>query len=78
VPCLVIGDWVQYIDQPSLTNAYVRGMKENMSFNGNEVMQLKKLFTLRLVPGQIPLSRRGTWYMVHLIPQKLHVMNATT
>lgn len=54
VPYSVIGYWVKYIDQSNLNNAYVAGMKEDLGFNGNELVQLQTLFTLGSVLGQIP------------------------
>ena len=54
VPYSVISYWVKYIDQSNLNNAYVAGMKEDLGFNGNELVQLQTLFTLGSVLGQIP------------------------
>lgn len=54
VPYSVLGYWVKYIDQSNLNNAYVAGMKEDLGFYGNELVQLQTLFTLGSVLGQIP------------------------
>lgn len=54
VPYSVLGYWVKYIDQSNLNNAYVAGMKEDLGFKGNELVQLQTLFTLGSVLGQIP------------------------
>ncbi|KAF4857203.1 putative transporter SEO1 [Colletotrichum siamense] len=64
VPYSVLGYWVKYIDQSNLNNAYVAGMKEDLGFYGNELVQLQTLFTLGSVLGQIPflgheIARRG-------------------
>ncbi|KAF3031327.1 MFS transporter (Seo1) [Didymella heteroderae] len=69
VPYSVIGYWVKYIDQSNLNNAYVAGMKEDLGFNGNELVQLQTLFTLGSVLGQIPFLFIMTYVPIQwLIP----------
>ncbi|KAH7094289.1 major facilitator superfamily transporter [Paraphoma chrysanthemicola] len=69
VPYSVIAYWVKYIDQSNLNNAYVAGLKEDLGFNGNELVQLQTLFTLGSVLGQIPFLFIMTYVPIHwLIP----------
>lgn len=57
VPYSVLGYWVRYSDQSNLNNACVACMKEDLGFNGNELVQLQTLFTLGSVLGQIPFLK---------------------
>ncbi|KAI8249032.1 putative transporter SEO1 [Colletotrichum sp. SAR 10_77] len=69
VPYSVLGYWVKYIDQSNLNNAYVAGMKEDLGFYGNELVQLQTLFTLGSVLGQIPFLFIMTYVPIHyLVP----------
>ncbi|KAF1849564.1 major facilitator superfamily transporter [Cucurbitaria berberidis CBS 394.84] len=69
VPYSVLGYWVKYIDQSNLNNAYVAGMKEDLGFDGNELVQLQTLFTLGSVLGQIPFLFIMTYIPIQwLIP----------
>ncbi|KAF1960184.1 major facilitator superfamily transporter [Byssothecium circinans] len=69
VPYSVLGYWVKYIDQSNLNNAYVAGMKEDLGFYGNELVQLQTLFTLGSVLGQIPFLFIMTYIPIqYLIP----------
>lgn len=54
VPYAVLAYWVKYIDQSNLNNAYVAGMKEDLGFYGNELVQLQTMYTVGAVVGQIP------------------------
>ncbi|KAI3547655.1 major facilitator superfamily transporter [Colletotrichum filicis] len=69
VPYSVLGYWVKYVDQSNLNNAYVAGMKEDLGFYGNELVQLQTLFTLGSVLGQIPFLFIMTYVPIqYLIP----------
>ncbi|KAF4425807.1 putative transporter SEO1 [Colletotrichum fructicola] len=69
VPYSVLGYWVKYIDQSNLNNAYVAGMKEDLGFYGNELVQLQTLFTLGSVLGQIPFLFIMTYVPIqYLVP----------
>ncbi|KAJ3944531.1 MFS transporter (Seo1) [Colletotrichum fioriniae] len=74
VPYSVLGYWVKYVDQSNLNNAYVAGMKEDLGFYGNELVQLQTLFTLGSVLGQIPFFivdfGLGSWYRGHEIARR--------
>ncbi|KAF2026294.1 major facilitator superfamily transporter [Setomelanomma holmii] len=62
-------DMFLYIDQSNLNSAYVAGMKEDLGFSGNELVQLQTLFTLGSVLGQIPFLFIMTYIPIHwLIP----------
>ncbi|KAI1496943.1 major facilitator superfamily domain-containing protein [Biscogniauxia marginata] len=54
VPYAVLSYWVKYIDQANLNNAYVSGLKEDLGFEGNELVQLQTFYVVGAVTGQIP------------------------
>ncbi|KAK3338748.1 major facilitator superfamily domain-containing protein [Neurospora tetraspora] len=46
--------FLNYLDRTALSNAYVSGMKESLSFRGNQLNQINTCFTIGYVLGQIP------------------------
>ncbi|KAI6350085.1 hypothetical protein MCOR25_010593 [Pyricularia grisea] len=54
VPYAVLAYWVKYIDQANLNNAYVAGMKEELNFQGNELVELQTMYTVGAVVGMVP------------------------
>ncbi|KAG6364538.1 hypothetical protein INS49_006139 [Diaporthe citri] len=54
VPYAFLAYWTKYIDQANLNNAYVSGMKDDLGFAGNELVQLQTMYTVGAVVGQIP------------------------
>ncbi|KAK1452768.1 major facilitator superfamily transporter [Colletotrichum cuscutae] len=54
VPYAVLAYWVKYIDQANLNNAYVGGMKEELGFKGNELVELQTMYTVGAVVGMVP------------------------
>ncbi|CAH0058437.1 unnamed protein product [Clonostachys solani] len=54
VPYVFLAYWVKYIDQSNLNNAYVSGMKEDLGFYGNELVQFQTMYTVGAVVGQLP------------------------
>ncbi|KAF4829359.1 putative transporter SEO1 [Colletotrichum tropicale] len=69
VPYAVLSYWVKYIDQSNLNNAYVAGLKEDLGFNGNELVQLQTFYIIGAVTGQIPIMFLLTYIPMHwLIP----------
>uniref|UniRef100_A0A8H7MZ03 Major facilitator superfamily (MFS) profile domain-containing protein n=1 Tax=Bionectria ochroleuca TaxID=29856 RepID=A0A8H7MZ03_BIOOC len=54
VPYAILAYWVKYIDQSNLNNAYVAGMKEDLGFYGNELVQLQTMYTVGAVVGMLP------------------------
>ncbi|KAM5357481.1 hypothetical protein ACJZ2D_016220 [Fusarium nematophilum] len=54
VPYAILAYWVKYIDQANLNNAYVAGMKEELGFYGNELVQLQTMYTVGAVVGMVP------------------------
>ncbi|KAH7324727.1 major facilitator superfamily domain-containing protein [Stachybotrys elegans] len=54
VPYAVLAYWIKYIDQSNLNNAYVAGLKEDLGFHGNELVQLQTFYIIGAVTGQIP------------------------
>ncbi|KAI1859390.1 hypothetical protein JX265_010393 [Neoarthrinium moseri] len=69
VPFAVLAYWVKYIDQANLNNAYVSGLKEDLGFFGNELVQLQTFYIVGAVLGQIPFMFLFTYVpMYWLIP----------
>ncbi|KAJ4207526.1 MFS transporter (Seo1) [Fusarium falciforme] len=69
VPYAVLAYWVKYMDQSNLNNAYVSGMKEDLKFEGNELVKLQTFYVVGAVTGQIPLMFLLTYIPMHwLIP----------
>ncbi|KAK8195419.1 major facilitator superfamily transporter [Phyllosticta capitalensis] len=69
VPYAVLSYWVKYVDQANLNNAYVAGLKEDLGFHGNELVQLQTFYIIGAVVGQIPIMFLLTYIPMHwLIP----------
>ncbi|RAL58861.1 hypothetical protein DID88_009281 [Monilinia fructigena] len=69
VPYAVLSYWVKYIDQSNLNNAYVTGLKDDLGFKGNELVELQTFYTVGAVTGQIPIMFLLTYLPMHwLIP----------
>ncbi|TVY91636.1 putative transporter [Lachnellula willkommii] len=56
VPYAVIAYWIKYIDQSNLTNAYVSGLKEDLGFNANQLVNLNAMYIAGAVVGQLPFT----------------------
>ncbi|KAH8658176.1 vitamin H transporter [Xylariales sp. PMI_506] len=54
VPFAILAYWCKVLDQTNLNNAYVSGLKEDLGFRGNELVQLQTLYTLGAVLGAVP------------------------
>ncbi|KAL4976242.1 major facilitator superfamily domain-containing protein [Aspergillus desertorum] len=50
-----------YLDRSNLTNAYVSGMEEELSFQGNQLNQINTVFTVGYIVGQIPSNLALTY-----------------
>ncbi|KAF1981830.1 retrograde regulation protein 2 [Aulographum hederae CBS 113979] len=46
--------FLNYLDRSNLNNAYVSGMREDLSFSGSQLNQITTCFTVGYVIGQIP------------------------
>ncbi|KAA8566176.1 hypothetical protein MFRU_056g00340 [Monilinia fructicola] len=69
VPYAVLSYWVKYIDQSNLNNAYVTGLKDDLGFEGNQLVELQTFYTVGAVTGQIPIMFLLTYIPMHwLIP----------
>lgn len=69
VPYAVLSYWVKYIDQSNLNNAYVAGLKDDLGFHGNELVQLQTFYIVGAVTGQLPFLFLFTRVPMHwLIP----------
>ncbi|KAF2995457.1 MFS transporter (Seo1) [Neopestalotiopsis sp. 37M] len=62
VPYAVLSYWVKYVDQANLNNAYVAGLKEDLGFFGNQLVQLQTLYVVGAVVGQLPFL----WLFTHV------------
>ncbi|KAL0466253.1 major facilitator superfamily domain-containing protein [Neurospora intermedia] len=58
--------FLNYLDRTALSNAYVSGMKESLSFRGNQLNQINTCFTIGYVLGQIPSN-----LSLHYIPPRI-------
>ncbi|QSZ33430.1 hypothetical protein DSL72_004998 [Monilinia vaccinii-corymbosi] len=69
LPYAVLSYWIKYIDQSNLNNAYVTGLKDDLGFKGNELVQLQTIYTVGAVVGEIPIMFLLTHIPIHwLIP----------
>ncbi|KAK4444552.1 transporter SEO1 [Podospora aff. communis PSN243] len=67
VPYAFLSYWVKYIDQANLNNAYVAGLKEDLGFQGNELIQLQTFYIVGAVLGQIPFMFLFTYIPMHWV-----------
>ncbi|KAK8052569.1 major facilitator superfamily domain-containing protein [Apiospora rasikravindrae] len=67
VPYAFVSYWVKYIDQANLNNAYVAGMKEDLGFHGNELVQLQTLYIVGAVVGQLPFLFLFTYVPLNIL-----------
>ncbi|KAL2149001.1 hypothetical protein VTH82DRAFT_1687 [Thermothelomyces myriococcoides] len=73
VPYALLAYWTKYIDQANLNNAYVAGLKEDLGFEGNELVQLQTMYIVGAVVGQIPFMYLFTCLPMHWIVPFLDV-----
>ncbi|KAK7414854.1 MFS transporter (Seo1) [Neonectria punicea] len=74
VPYAVLAYWVKYMDQANLNNAYVAGLKEDLGFEGNELVKLQVFYTVGAVTGQIPLMFLLTYIPLHILIPALDIL----
>ncbi|KAI1491257.1 major facilitator superfamily domain-containing protein [Biscogniauxia mediterranea] len=67
VPYAALSYWVKYIDQANLNNAYVAGLKEDLGFEGNELVQLQTFYIIGAVTGQLPFLFLFTYIPLHIL-----------
>jgi ACS family pantothenate transporter-like MFS transporter len=48
--------FMNYLDRSNLSNAYVSGMREELSFRGNQLNQINTVFTVGYTIGQVPCN----------------------
>jgi ACS family pantothenate transporter-like MFS transporter len=48
--------FMNYLDRSNLSNAYVSGMREELSFKGNQLNQINTVFTVGYTIGQVPCN----------------------
>ncbi|KAF4633998.1 hypothetical protein G7Y89_g4117 [Cudoniella acicularis] len=56
IPYAVIAYWIKYIDQSNISNAYVSGLKEDLNFESNQLVDLNAMYVTGAVVGQIPFT----------------------
>ncbi|RMZ78714.1 hypothetical protein DV737_g3756, partial [Chaetothyriales sp. CBS 132003] len=49
-----LGYFIKYLDQVNISNAFVSGMKEDLSLYGNQLNYMQSLWTVGYVIGEIP------------------------
>ncbi|ORY62443.1 major facilitator superfamily transporter [Pseudomassariella vexata] len=54
ITMLSFGYFIKNLDQTNISNAFVSGMKEDLSMNGNEINLIDTAWTVGYVIGQIP------------------------
>lgn len=50
-----------------IDNAYVSGLKEELNFNGNELVELQTVFTVATVVAQLPFPFLFTRVPLHIL-----------
>ncbi|KAK5653268.1 hypothetical protein OQA88_9167 [Cercophora sp. LCS_1] len=58
--------FTNYLDRTNLLNAYVSGMKEDLSFSGNQLNQINTVFTVGYILGQIPSNLALSYLRPHI------------
>ena len=90
IPYAILAYWVKYIDQSNLSefqteprddrpadftdNAYVSGLKEDLGFKGNQLVQLQTFYIIGAVTGQIPFMFLFTYIPMYLTIPFLDIM----
>ncbi|KAE8170277.1 major facilitator superfamily domain-containing protein [Yarrowia lipolytica] len=59
--------WVKYLDQTNVNNAYVSGMREDLGFEGNDLVQVQAMYIVGAVIFQLPFM-----YILPKVP--LHIV----
>ncbi|KAF3035342.1 hypothetical protein E8E12_006713 [Didymella heteroderae] len=54
ITILSLGYFIKNLDQTNISNAFVSGMKEDLSMNGNQINLIDTAWTVGYVVGQIP------------------------
>lgn len=69
-----------YLDRTNLLNAYVSGMKEDLSFSGDQLNQINTVFTVGYILGQIPSNLALSYYLAPrvFLPSMMLVWAALT
>jgi MFS family permease len=57
-----VGFWVLYIDRGLLINAYISGLREDLGFYGNELVQLNSIYSAGYCTSMIPATLLVTRY----------------
>ncbi|SCU81084.1 LAME_0B05600g1_1 [Lachancea meyersii CBS 8951] len=47
--------WVKYLDSSNLNNAYVSGMREELNFKGNQLVETQVMYTVGNIVFQLPM-----------------------
>ncbi|KAF2796770.1 MFS general substrate transporter [Melanomma pulvis-pyrius CBS 109.77] len=56
LPIALLSFWIKNMDYANINNAFVSGMKEELHFYGNELVQFQTVFTVASVVGQLPFA----------------------
>ncbi|KIY00669.1 uncharacterized protein Z520_03334 [Fonsecaea multimorphosa CBS 102226] len=74
VPYVFLAYWVKYIDQANINNAYVAGLKEDLGFNGNQLVHVQTIYVVGAVLGQIPFMFLFTRIPMHWLVPLLDIL----
>ncbi|OAP60045.1 hypothetical protein AYL99_05047 [Fonsecaea erecta] len=74
VPYVFLAYWVKYIDQANINNAYVAGLKEDLGFNGNQLVHVQTIYVVGAVVGQIPFMFLFTRIPMHWLVPLLDIL----
>ncbi|KAJ4299483.1 MFS transporter (Seo1) [Kalmusia sp. IMI 367209] len=71
LPVALLSFWIKNMDYSNINrrtdNAYVSGMKEELGFYGNQLVQLQTLFTVATVVCQLPFAYLFTRVPLHIL-----------
>ncbi|KAH7361672.1 major facilitator superfamily domain-containing protein [Plectosphaerella cucumerina] len=62
-----VGFWVLYIDRGLLINAYISGLREDLGFYDNELVQLNSIYSAGYCTSMIPATLLVTRYPAKLV-----------
>lgn len=76
IPYVFVSYGIKAIDGANLNNAYVAGMKEDLGFFGNQLVQIQTFYTVGAVVGMIPFIYFFTSLPMHWSITSMDIMRA--
>ncbi|KAJ4245035.1 MFS transporter (Seo1) [Fusarium torreyae] len=74
MPIALLSFWIKNMDYANINNAYVSGLKEELGFEGNELVQLQTVFTVATVVAQLPAPFLFTRVPLHILMPTMEVL----